>query len=219
MFDAVIVLSGGMDSTVLLAHELSLGTRPAALSFDYGSKHNDRELPLAAETCARYGVGHRIVRLPFMNELFSSSLLKSGETIPDGAYDADNMKSTVVPFRNGILIAIAVGYAESIGASRVLIGSHSGDHHIYPDCRPDFNAAMNDAALRGTDGKVQVAFPFADRDKRAIGDLGRSLDVDFARTWTCYKGGETHCGTCGACDERKYALRRDAGLDPTRYLK
>ncbi len=219
MFDAVIVLSGGMDSTVLLAHELSLGTRPAALSFDYGSKHNDRELPMAARTCARYGVEHRIVRLPFMNELFSSSLLKSGETIPDGAYDADNMKSTVVPFRNGILIAIAVGYAESIRASRVLIGSHSGDHHIYPDCRPDFNAAMNDAALRGTDGRVQVAFPFADRDKRDIGDLGRTLEVDFARTWTCYKGGETHCGTCGACDERKYALRHDAGLDPTGYLK
>ncbi|UZP66997.1 7-cyano-7-deazaguanine synthase QueC [Desulfovibrio mangrovi] len=219
MKDAVIVLSGGMDSAVLLAHELSLGTRVAALSFDYGSKHNSRELPMAAGLCKHYGVDHAIVPLPFMNELFSSSLLQSGEAIPDGAYDADSMKSTVVPFRNGILIAIAVGYAESVGASRVLIGSHSGDHHIYPDCRPEFNEAMNGAALCGTDGKVRVAFPFADMDKREIGDLGRTLGVDFAATWTCYKGGEVHCGTCGACDERKFALRHDEGMDPTTYLK
>ncbi|MFV0350267.1 MAG: 7-cyano-7-deazaguanine synthase QueC [Halodesulfovibrio sp.] len=219
MKDAVIVLSGGMDSAVLLAHELSQGVRVAALSFDYGSKHNSRELPMAAAICRHYGVDHAIVPLPFMNELFSSSLLQSGEAIPDGAYDADSMKSTVVPFRNGILIAIAVGYAESVGASRVLIGSHSGDHHIYPDCRPEFNAAMNEAALCGTDGKVQVAFPFANIDKRAIGDLGRTLGVDYAGTWTCYKGGEVHCGTCGACDERKFALRHDEGMDPTTYLK
>ena len=217
--DAVIVLSGGMDSAVLLAHELSLGTAVAALSFDYGSKHNPCELPMAREMCARLGVGHKVVKLPFINELFSSSLLQSGEAIPEGTYDADTMKSTVVPFRNGILIAIAVGYAESIGASRVLIGSHSGDHHIYPDCRPEFNTAINEAARLGTDDAVRVAFPFAAMDKRAIGDLGRTLGVDFARTWTCYKGGEMHCGVCGACDERKFALRHDQGLDPTSYLR
>ncbi len=217
--DAVIILSGGMDSAVLLAHELSLGACVAALSFDYGSKHNSRELPMAADICARAGVPHRVARLPFFNELFSSSLLQSGADIPDGAYDAASMKSTVVPFRNGILLAIAVGYAESIGASRVLIGSHSGDHHIYPDCRPEFNAAMDQTARVGTDGAVRIEAPFADRDKRAIGDLGRTLGVDFSRTWTCYKGGELHCGTCGACDERKFALRHDQGLDPTRYLK
>ena len=217
--DAVIVLSGGMDSAVLLAHELSLGTAVAALSFDYGSKHNPCELPMAREMCARLGVSHKVVGLPFINELFASSLLQSGEAIPEGTYDADTMKSTVVPFRNGILIAIAVGYAESIGASRVLIGSHSGDHHIYPDCRPEFNTAIDEAARLGTDDAVHVAFPFAAMDKREVGDLGRTLGVDFARTWTCYKGGEMHCGVCGACDERKFALRHDQGLDPTRYLK
>jgi 7-cyano-7-deazaguanine synthase len=174
---------------------------------------------MAREICARLKVGHKVVGLPFINELFASSLLQSGEAIPEGAYDADSMKSTVVPFRNGILIAIAVGYAESVGASRVLIGSHSGDHHIYPDCRPEFNAAIDEAARLGTDDAVRVAFPFASMDKREIGDLGRTLGVDFARTWTCYKGGELHCGTCGACDERKFALRHDQGLDPTRYLK
>lgn len=218
MMDAVLILSGGMDSTVLLAHELSRGTQIAALSFDYGSKHNSRELPMAAATCDKYGVLHRIVALPFMNELFSSSLLQSGAAIPDGAYDADSMKSTVVPFRNAILMSIAVGWAESIGASRVLIGSHSGDHHIYPDCRPEFNEAMDRTARLGTDGKVCLDFPFAHLDKRDIGDLGRTLGVDFSATWTCYKGGETHCGTCGACDERKYALRHAEHLDPTRYL-
>ena len=217
--DAVIVLSGGMDSAVLLAHELSLGTAVAALSFDYGSKHNPCELPMAREMCARLGVSHKVVGLPFINELFASSLLQSGEAIPEGTYDVDTMKSTVVPFRNGILIAIAVGYAESIGASRVLIGSHSGDHHIYPDCRPEFNTAIDEAARLGTDDAVRVAFPFAAMDKRKVGDLGRTLGVDFARTWTCYKGGQTHCGVCGACDERKFALRHDQGLDPTRYLK
>lgn len=217
--DAVIVLSGGMDSAVLLSHELSKGQRVAALSFDYGSKHNHCELPMAREICLRLGVEHRVVALPFINELFTSSLLRSGEAVPEGAYDADSMKSTVVPFRNGILIAIAVGYAESVGAARVLIGSHSGDHHIYPDCRPEFNAAMNKAARLGTGDAVGVDFPFAAMNKREIGDLGRALGVDFVRTWTCYKGGELHCGICGACDERKFALRHDQGLDPTPYAK
>ncbi|MDP3430257.1 MAG: 7-cyano-7-deazaguanine synthase QueC [Desulfomicrobium sp.] len=219
MMDADIVLSGGMDSADLLSHELSKGQRVAALSFDYGSKHNHCELPMAREICLRLGVEHRIVALPFINELFTSSLLRSGEAVPEGAYDADSMKSTVVPFRNGILIAIAVGYAESVGAARVLIGSHSGDHHIYPDCRPEFNAAMNKAARLGTGDAVRVDFPFAAMDKREIGDLGRALGVDFVRTWTCYKGGELHCGICGACDERKFALRHDQGLDPTPYAK
>lgn len=217
--DAVIVLSGGMDSAVLLAHELSKGQRVAALSFDYGSKHNHCELPMAREICLRLGVEHRVVALPFINELFTSSLLRSGEAVPEGAYDADSMKSTVVPFRNGILISIAVGYAESVGAARVLIGSHAGDHHIYPDCRPEFNAAMDQAARLGTGEAVRVNFPFAAMDKREIGDLGRALGVDFTRTWTCYKGGELHCGVCGACDERKFALRHDQGLDPTPYAK
>jgi len=217
--DAVIILSGGMDSAVLMAHELSLGASVAALSFDYGSKHNARELPMARAMCTRLGVPHKVVSLPFINELFSSSLLQSGAAVPDGAYDSDNMKSTVVPFRNGILLSIAVGYAESIGAARVLIGSHAGDHHIYPDCRPEFNAALDAAARLGTGGAVRLDFPFAAMDKRQIGDRGRILGVDFTGTWTCYKGGETHCGTCGACDERKFALRHDQGLDPTVYLK
>lgn len=217
MTESVIVMSGGMDSTVLLADALEKNKNVTAISFDYGSKHNDRELPMAQATCKKYGVDHRIIRLPFIDELFSSSLLRSGEDIPDGAYNEKSMESTVVPFRNGIMLSIAAGYAESAGAEEVLLGSHSGDHFIYPDCRPEFNEAFSRAVYLGTGEKVHIRFPFSDMDKRDIGDLGRTLGVDFSMTWTCYKGGNIHCGTCGSCDERKYALRHDEGLDVTEY--
>lgn len=217
MFDCLVVLSGGLDSTVLLIDTVSRNAKVAAVSFDYGSKHNARELPLAQATCARLGVEHKIISLPFINELFSSTLLASGKDIPDGAYDAPTMKSTVVPFRNGIMLSIAAGYAESIGAAKVLLGSHAGDHFIYPDCRPEFNRAFAEAVKLGTDEKVVIDFPYAMLDKRDIGDLGRRLGVDFQATWTCYKGEDIHCGTCGACNERKYALRKNQGLDPTIY--
>ena len=217
MIDSIVVLSGGMDSTVLLADTLSKGISVEALSFDYGSKHSDKELTCAIEICKKYNVAHQIVELPFINELFSSSLLKSGNQIPEGEYNEPSMKSTVVPFRNGIMLSITVGYAESIGAENVLLGSHSGDHFIYPDCRPEFNNAFSEAVYLGTDKKVRLRFPFADIDKRDIGDLGKKLGVDFKSTWTCYKGGKFHCGKCGACDERKYALRYDEGLDETKY--
>lgn len=218
MCKTVVVLSGGMDSAVLLADLVHKGHPCVAISFDYGSKHNACELPLAKAMCEHLGVSHTLVPLPFINDLFDSSLLKSGAEVPDGAYDADNMKSTVVPFRNGIMLSIAAGYAESVGASQVALASHAGDHAIYPDCRPEFNDALSAAIHIGTDDQVSLAFPFAHLDKRDIGDLGRSLGVDFSATWTCYKGGTAHCGTCGACDERKYALRHDEGLDPTTYL-
>lgn len=217
MVQSVIVLSGGMDSTVLLAETLDQGRKVAAISFDYGSKHNGREIPMARAACRARGVDHTVVALPFINDLFSSTLLQSGGDIPDGMYNEPDMKVTVVPFRNGIMMAIAVGYAESIGAGEVLLASHSGDHFIYPDCRPEFNHAFSQAAWLGTEQKVRVGFPFSGMDKRDIGDRGRALGVDFTRTWTCYKGGRVHCGSCGACQERKYALRHDQGLDETVY--
>ena len=217
MIDCLVVLSGGMDSTVLFTDCVKKYEKVAAISFDYGSKHNDCEIPLAKELCEKFGVAHRVISLPFIGDLFSSSLLASGEAIPDGTYDQDSMKSTVVPFRNGIMLSIAAGYAESIGSAVIVLGSHSGDHFIYPDCRPDFNETFAKAVSIGTDNKVSIEFPYAAMDKRDIGDLGKELGVDFCRTWTCYKGGDIHCGTCGACDERKYALRKDEGLDPTPY--
>ncbi|MCG8633735.1 MAG: 7-cyano-7-deazaguanine synthase QueC [Desulfobacterales bacterium] len=217
MIDYVVVLSGGMDSCVLLSDLVQRGKRVRAISFDYGSKHNDRELSMAAAVCREKGVIHKIVQLPFINELFSSSLLKSGGDVPDGSYKEENMKSTVVPFRNGIMLSIAAGFAESVNAGGVCLASHAGDHFIYPDCRPEFNRSFSDAVALGTGGKIRILFPYADMDKRDIGDLGRKVGVDYTKTWTCYKGGEHHCGICGACDERKYALRHDQGLDPTVY--
>jgi len=217
MYDCLVVLSGGMDSMVLLNDCVEKFEKVAAVSFDYGSKHNGRELPFAKAMCDTLQIDHRVIALPFVGELFSSSLLASGCAVPDGAYDEPTMKSTVVPFRNGIMLSIAAGYAESIDAATIVLGSHAGDHFIYPDCRPEFNDTFAKAVELGTDGKVSIKFPYAQMDKRDIGDLGRTLKVDFTTTWTCYKGEEIHCGTCGACDERKYALRKEEGLDPTEY--
>ncbi len=207
-----------MDSTVALYQALQQGKHVAALSFDYGAKHNHRELSCARAICESLGIDHQVVALECINRLFSSDLLQSGGEVPDGPYNHEDMKKTVVPFRNGIMLSIAAGYAESLGAGELLIGSHSGDHAIYPDCRPSFNRAMDQAIQEGTDNTVHLHIPFMEMDKRDIGDLGRELGIDFSATWTCYKGGDLHCGTCGACDERKYALRHDEGLDPTRYL-
>lgn len=215
--DCVLVYSGGMDSTVLLYELVSQGRRPAALSFDYGSRHNARELPLAAETCRKLGVSHETVSLGFMENLFSSALLKTGPAIPDGQYKNENMALTVVPFRNPILMGISVGYAESIGAGEVLIASHGGDHSLYPDCRKDFNQAFDRAVRLGTDGKVRLSFPYENFDKKEIAGIGRGLKVDFSSTWTCYRGEEIHCGTCAACRERMEALGWKDGLDPTLY--
>jgi len=206
----VIIVSGGMDSITLLYQE-----RPKyALSFDYGSKHNAKELPRAQYHCGKVGSVHHIIKLDFINELFESSLLKSGVVIPEGHYEDENMKSTVVPFRNGIMLAIACGYAESVKAENVLIGNHSGDHAIYPDCRQDFILAMNYAMVHGTYKKVGIHAPFTNLDKRKIALIGKDLGIDYSKTWTCYKGSEKHCGVCGSCTERKMALE---GFDTTVY--
>ncbi len=215
---AVVILSGGMDSAVLLAWLNSRNIQVMTLSFDYGSRHNARELPMASVLAKFFGCEHRQVKLDFFSELYHSALLQNGPQIPDGHYADDNMRQTVVPFRNGIFLAVAIGVAEELKYPHVMLGSHAGDHTIYPDCRPEFTAAISQAAILGTYAGVQVLSPFSRMDKRDIGDLGRGLGLDFRMTWTCYKGQESHCGVCGACTERKYALRYEEGLDPTHYL-
>ena len=210
MKDSVIVVSGGMDSVTLLYEkkdEIALG-----ISFDYGSNHNHNELPLAALHCQRLGIEHVVVPLGFMHQYFKSSLLESGDSIPDGSYDEENMKSTVVPFRNGVMLAVAAGIAESNGLTKVLIANHGGDHTIYPDCRPEFIAAMDAAVEAGTFARVRVVAPYTNISKADIARRGRALGIDYAETWSCYKGGHVHCGTCGTCVERKEALR-EAGIE------
>lgn len=217
MAKVLVLLSGGMDSVTTLyaaAHEHEV---VGAVSFDYGSKHNHRELPLAAWHCQTLGIPHDIVDLPFVNALFSSDLLQTGGEVPDGHYAEANMKRTVVPFRNGIMLAIACGLAESRGADALVIAAHSGDHAIYPDCREPFMQAMAAAMREGTYARVELLRPFIDMEKAAIARLGAALGVDYGKTWSCYKGGDLHCGTCGTCVERREAFLLAGVADPTVY--
>ena len=214
-----VLLSGGMDSVTALYQAREHHEVVAALSFDYGSKHNAMELPMASHHAALLGVRHEIVCLDFMNRLFESSLLQSGGEIPDGHYAEETMKQTVVPFRNGIMLAVATGFAESIGAEGLVIAAHAGDHAIYPDCREDFMQAMGAAMCSGTYAGIELLRPFIDSDKADIARCGASLRVDFHHTWSCYKGGPVHCGVCGTCVERREAFLLAGLEDPTDYLE
>jgi 7-cyano-7-deazaguanine synthase len=213
----VVLLSGGMDSVTAFHHARAEHAVVAALSFDYGAKHNHREIPCAMWHAEHAGVSHEIVPLRFIDRLFTSDLLCSGGDVPDGHYAEQSMKRTVVPFRNGIMLAVACGYAESIGAEGLVIAAHSGDHAIYPDCREPFMAAMARAMEEGTYARIRLLRPFIALDKAAIARRGAELGVDFSRTWSCYKGGETHCGTCGTCVERREAFALAGIEDPTIY--
>ena len=215
---AIIVLSGGMDSGVLLADYSTKVDFVGAIFFNYGSRHNLKEMACAEILAERYGVPLHKIDMPFINQLFNSSLLSSSDMeIPDGHYEEESMKSTVVPFRNGIMLAIATGFAESSDADLVLIGSHAGDHAIYPDCRPEFNQAFAQAAKHGTYNQVEISAPYSTISKGGIAKIGYAIDFPFQNSWTCYKGQEVHCGTCGSCTERKEALAQPGHSDPTKY--
>lgn len=208
--DSVLIVSGGMDSITMLyeyKERIALG-----ISFDYGSNHNAREIPFAAMHCERLGIKHIVINLGFMHQYFKSSLLEGAEAIPEGNYDEENMKSTVVPFRNGIMLSIAAGVAESNGLKYVMMANHGGDHTIYPDCRPEFVSAMSEATRLGTYPGIEVLAPYTRITKSDIARHGKALGIDYAETWSCYKGGEHHCGKCGTCCERIEALA-DAGIE------
>lgn len=211
----VIVLSGGMDSTTLL-HDYK-DKIALALTFDYGSNHNKREIECARINCQRLGIEHIVIPLDFMHRYFHSSLLEGADAIPEGNYDDSNMRSTVVPFRNGIMLAVACGMAETRGLSKVLIANHSGDHAIYPDCRPQFIDAMSSAMQAGTYDGITILAPYTDKDKAYIARRGAEIGVDFSQTYSCYKGGEKHCGRCGTCMERREAMRIAGIKDDTVY--
>ena len=215
MKDSVIIISGGMDSITLL-HEYS--ERIAlAVTFDYGSNHAAREIECAKEHCLRLGIEHLVIPLSFMHDYFKSSLLEGADAIPEGHYADENMKSTVVPFRNGIMLSIACGLAESRGLHYVMIANHGGDHAIYPDCRGIFIDAISEAMSYGTYEHIKVFAPYTGITKADIAKNGAALGVDYSRTWSCYKGGEKHCGKCGTCVERKEAFQLAGVPDPTEY--
>lgn len=212
MKDSIIVVSGGMDSITLLydyKDRIAL-----AVSFDYGSNHNAKELPLAEMHCKRLGIPHITIPLMFMKDYFKSSLLEGAEAIPEGNYDEENMKSTVVPFRNGIMLSVACGLAETHHLKHVMMANHGGDHTIYPDCRPGFVSSMSAAMQAGTYDGVDIVAPYTNITKADIARIGKRLGIDYSETWSCYKGGEHHCGKCGTCRERREALA-EAGIDDT----
>lgn len=214
MKNSVILLSGGLDSTTLLyckAQHIAL-----ALAFDYGQNHSSREISCAEYNCRKLGIELLVIRLPFF-KYFRSALLDGGESIPEGYYTDANMKQTVVPFRNGILLSIACGIAESRGLNTVLIANHSGDHTIYNDCRPAFVQAMGEAMQTGTAGGVTIDAPFTNLKKQDIVKLGTQLGVPYDHTYSCYKGGRKHCGKCGTCQERKEAFALAGVTDKTIY--
>ena len=214
---AIVLLSGGMVSVAAFYDARSHHDVVAAISFDYGAKHNHKEIPFAAYHCRKFDVEHRVIPLDFVDELFKSDLLKSGGAIPDGHYEEETMKSTVVPFRNGIMLSIAAGFAESKDASGLVIAAHSGDHAIYPDCREEFMKSMAAAIRLGTYAGITLLRPFISMTKADIASRGKALGVDFSRTWSCYKGGALHCGTCGTCVERREAFMVAGIPDPTTY--
>jgi 7-cyano-7-deazaguanine synthase len=213
----LVLLSGGMDSVTALhwaarEHEV-VGT----VSFDYGSKHNTREISMAVWQAQQLGLPHEVVTLDFVNQLFTSDLLQSGGEIPDGHYAAENMKRTVVPFRNGIMLAVACGLAESREAEALVIAAHSGDHAIYPDCREPFMESMAAAMKHGTYVGIELLRPFIHCDKTEIARRGAALGVDYSMTYSCYKGAPRHCGVCGTCVERREAFLLADLSDPTDY--
>jgi 7-cyano-7-deazaguanine synthase len=207
-----------MDSTVLLAHLVAEGREVHALSVDYGQRHR-RELVAAAEICAHYKVPHRVADLRGVTSLFGANALTDSHiAVPEGHYEEASMKATVVPNRNMLLIATAAAWAMSLKAASVAYGAHGGDHAIYPDCRPAFADAL-DKAIRLADWhEVSLERPFVGMDKTAIVKRGAELGVPFALTWSCYVGGDKHCGKCGTCVERKEAFLRAGVQDPTPYV-
>lgn len=221
---AIIIVSGGMDSITLLHDMVKKHGKKniLAVSFQYGSKHMKKELPMAKENCEILEVEHRIIDVRNIFRNFKSALLdkKDSEPIPEGHYEALNMKKTIVPFRNGILLSIAAGMAETLGAKIIYYGAHSGDHFIYEDCRKEFVDAISSAVKLGTMNKIQIKAPYWNDNKITILKKGKKLGVDYSKTWTCYNPtfGKA-CGKCGACQERLEAFEKNGIKDPLTYVK
>lgn len=213
--DSLIIYSGGLDSTTLLYEEKS--RIALAVTFDYGSNHAEHEMSCAKFHCLNLGIEHLIIDLGLIKMYMPSSLTEGASTVPEGRYDDANMRSTVVPFRNGIMLSVACGIAESRGFGRVLMANHSGDHAVYPDCRPSFVNAMDTAMRLGTYVGVRLAAPYTNMTKTEIVRRGHELGVDYAHTYSCYKGGKYHCGCCGTCTERREAFAQAGIEDPTVY--
>ena len=212
----VVIYSGGMDSFTVLHNAIRAGHKVYALSFNYGQRHV-KELICAQNVCQELGIHHKIVDISAINQLIGGSSLTDDIEVPEGHYAADNMKSTVVPNRNMILLSLAVGYAVSLDAQAVYYGAHSGDHFIYPDCRPEFVQKMNDVCQIANYEPVDIISPYLQQTKIEILKDGLAMGLDYSKTWTCYNGREKACGKCGSCQERLEAFTLNQVTDPLPY--
>lgn len=214
----ILIYSGGLDSTVLLYHLLAEGHQVKTLAVNYGQRHA-KELESAQAISALVGVEHKVADLRAISTLLAGSSLTSSEVaVPDGHYAEESMKTTVVPNRNMIMLSVAAGWAISTKSEAVAFAAHSGDHAIYPDCRSEFADALDRAIQLADWHTVKLIRPFVGMTKADIARRGAELQVPFARTWSCYKGGALHCGVCGTCVERREAFYLAGVSDPTAYL-
>jgi len=216
--NTVLIYSGGMDSTVLLYTLLNENYTVRCLSIDYGQKHK-KELLAASKICSDLNLEHKTINLSNLNLLFkNSSLINPDQPIPEGHYEQENMKATVVPNRNMILLSLATAWAISTESELVSYAAHAGDHAIYPDCRESFAQSMNEAMQLCDWNAIQLHRPFVHLTKADICKLGSELQVPYENTWSCYLGGKLHCGRCGTCIERREAFYLADIEDPTTYM-
>jgi 7-cyano-7-deazaguanine synthase len=218
---AVLIASGGMDSATLAYHYADKGYDLLLIGFDYGQRHRRELQSLAALAASLPGAEARIVPLGIRDLLHGSALTSDDVPVPDGHYAQETMKATVVPNRNAIMLSIATGIAVAEDADLVATGVHAGDHFIYPDCRPAFFEPFAEAMKAGNEGFAPEGFrleaPFISWTKADIAAHGFRLGVPYEISWSCYKGGEIHCGRCGTCVERIEAFLLAEVPDPTPY--
>ncbi|MFL1485602.1 7-cyano-7-deazaguanine synthase QueC [Marinobacter sp. LN3S78] len=212
----VVIYSGGMDSFTLLHRALAEGHRVHALSFDYGQRHV-RELEAASAVCGDLGLPHKVLDIRSLQAVMAGSALTGGSEVPEGHYEEESMKSTVVPNRNMILLSLATGYAVTVAADAVWFGAHGGDHAIYPDCRPEFVEKMDAVCRVANYEPVAVEAPYIRADKAEILAEGLAMGLDYGQTWTCYNGRHKACGVCGSCVERLEAFASHGVTDPLPY--
>lgn len=214
----IVICSGGLDS-VSLAHMVARERELTRLvSFDYGQRHR-KELDYAGLCARRLNVPHDIIDLRAIGAGLTGSALTDEIDVPDGHYAEESMRITVVPNRNAIMLTVAFGVAAARGDQAVATAVHGGDHFIYPDCRPAFTESFEAMQKLALDGYADVSLytPFVHRTKADIVTVGAQHDTPFALTWSCYKGGEHHCGRCGTCVERREAFDLAGVADPTSY--
>jgi 7-cyano-7-deazaguanine synthase len=217
MTKTVIIYSGGLDSTTLLYSLKAQGRDIKALGINYGQRHSN-ELVAAKNICDRLGVEYRVADLSSIKPLLAgSSQTDSTVEVPEGHYAAENMKLTVVPNRNMIMLAVAGAWAISSKADTIAYAAHAGDHTIYPDCREEFVDNLNKALGLADWHSVTIERPFIHLTKGQVVKLGADLKVPYEMTWSCYKGGDTQCGACGTCVERREAFVEAGVTDPTQY--